>query len=786
MITARNKISPIDIARGLLDDSLIILQQVPVTQEAAGIIVAILAMIDQVKTNNETAEGFGKSLVEMAKKLAGLEWIKEEHEKQKNGNSDPPAELLIHAITKFKDTLEEAKICVTDFIQKKWWIQKCLSRTSDANQLQDIQTRLSKIILEDIVPALSVSIKNDTAVIKNDTAVTREEVREVKKMLEHFTPPSSPSHQQEQQQLLLPHDADTTRPPVPREELYRELVDAIVADKTQVSITSSASHHKVKAWGLGGVGKTTLARMVIAEWKENKEGNRIRERFPDGVAWVTLGNDESNILERVRDVWQQLFSERPDQGLYKDLASLKQGLRGKLASKRCLVVLDDVWKKEHADAFDFAGTPSVLLVTSRFSDVVSGATEVKVGFLQDHKGEMAQSMLRHSSGVKDDEPLPPAALMILTKFCRGHPLAITIAGSIKHEDTCRTWEEVLARLEEAEREGEAGMEFTDGEAQEAAQYDQYKDLWTCIKVSLSTVTPEVKECLSWYAVLAEDTWVSKALVQKLWGLSSVSKTEKMLKELASRSLIELKIDEGWKSSVLDLVRDFVRREVIGFKLHGGEKEEDDLGLAKWRRMHGQIFERIGGKGAVEAVYLGIGEINKNTRQRYGIKDIPSPLSVEVSQYLSSNYMMHLQEAGGDEDAVKSFGRGLGDTLKIWRVENSVRMEVDSDGEPCWPWVWEMLFQAGCSMTGLQTLDLLRNRIGDEGAKALAVGLQHVTGLQTLDLSGNSIGDEGAKALGEGLQHVTGLQTLVLACNSIGAEGAKALGEGLQHVTGLRL
>jgi len=723
MIAARNKISPIDIARGLLDDSLIILQQVPVTQEAAGIIVAILAMIDQVKTNNETAVGFGKSLVEMAKKLAGLEWIKEEHEKQKNGISDPPAELLTDAIAKFKDILEEAKICVADFTQKKWWIQKCLSRTSDANQLQDIQTRLSKIILEDIVPALSVSIKNDTA-------VTREEVREVKKMLvEHFTPPSSPSHQQEQQQLLLPHEADTTHPPVPREELYRELVDAIVGDKTQVSITSSASHHKVKAWGLGGVGKTTLARMVIAEWKENKEGNRIRERFPDGVAWVTLGNDESNILERVRDVWQQLFSERPDQGLYKDLESLKQGLRGKLATKRCLVVLDDVWKKEHADAFDFAGTPSVLLVTSRFSDVVSGATEVKVGFLQDHKGEMAQSMLRHSSGVKDDEPLPPAALMILTKFCRGHPLAITIAGSIKHEDTCRTWEEVLARLEEAEREGEAGMEFTDGEAQEAAQYEQYKDLWTCIKVSLSTVTPEVKECLSWYAVLAEDTWVSKALVQKLWGLSSVSKTEKMLKALASRSLIELKIDEGWKSSVLDLVRDFVRREVIGFKLHG-EKEGYDLGLTKWRRMHGQIFERIGGKGAVEAVYLGIDGLGKeDTRKDYGIKDIPSPLSVEVSQYLSSNYVMHLREAGGDEDAVKSFGKGLGETLKVWSVRDSERMEVGSDGKPCGPRSWEMLFQAGCSMTGLQTLDLSHNSIGDEGAKALGEGLQHVTGLR---------------------------------------------------------
>ncbi len=73
-----------------------------------------------------------------------------------------------------------------------------------------------------------------------------------------------------------------------------------------------------------------------------------------------------------------------------------------------------------------------------------------------------------------------------------------------------------------------------------------------------------------------------------------------------------------------------------------------------------------------------------------------------------------------------------------------------------------------STTTLTTLSLFRNRIGDEGAKALA---QNTT-LTTLDLVGNNIGDEGAKALAQN----TTLTTLYLGGNNIGDEGAKALAQ----------
>ena len=84
-------------------------------------------------------------------------------------------------------------------------------------------------------------------------------------------------------------------------------------------------------------------------------------------------------------------------------------------------------------------------------------------------------------------------------------------------------------------------------------------------------------------------------------------------------------------------------------------------------------------------------------------------------------------------------------------------------------------------SSLQALCLAENSIGGD----LAEGLQHCSSLRTLDLKCNSIGDGGAKALAEGLQHCSSLQALNLEQNSIGADGAKAFAEGLQHCSSLQ-
>ncbi|MDF3054681.1 MAG: hypothetical protein K0Q74_588 [Gammaproteobacteria bacterium] len=80
---------------------------------------------------------------------------------------------------------------------------------------------------------------------------------------------------------------------------------------------------------------------------------------------------------------------------------------------------------------------------------------------------------------------------------------------------------------------------------------------------------------------------------------------------------------------------------------------------------------------------------------------------------------------------------------------------------------------------LVTLSMGGNRIGPQGAFALAKALNVNKGLRTLSLLGNSLGDEGAMQIARLLSdNVSDLDTLALGGNGVGPKGAAALAEAL--------
>merc|ERR1719231_1117679 len=74
--------------------------------------------------------------------------------------------------------------------------------------------------------------------------------------------------------------------------------------------------------------------------------------------------------------------------------------------------------------------------------------------------------------------------------------------------------------------------------------------------------------------------------------------------------------------------------------------------------------------------------------------------------------------------------------------------------------------------------LMRNDIGDEGAKALAEAVATHPTLQKLNLVRNNIGSDGATALAAALTTNTVLKELLLNYNKIGAPGVEALGDAI--------
>jgi len=94
-------------------------------------------------------------------------------------------------------------------------------------------------------------------------------------------------------------------------------------------------------FGLGGIGKSTLAAAVV-------QRPEVLLRFPDGVLWVTLGQEPepASLLGRwIRDgLGDHEFRAT-------DVCSASGRLGQLLAERAVLLVVDDAWSSEHVKAF---------------------------------------------------------------------------------------------------------------------------------------------------------------------------------------------------------------------------------------------------------------------------------------------------------------------------------------------------------------------------------------------------------------------------------------------------
>src|SRR5262249_8834948 len=91
-------------------------------------------------------------------------------------------------------------------------------------------------------------------------------------------------------------------------------------------------------FGLGGIGKTTLAAAVV-------QSRRLLEHFPDGVLWLTLGQNPellSLLGQSIRDLGDPEFRAL-------DVRAASGRLRQLLQEQAVLLVVDDAWQTEHVE-----------------------------------------------------------------------------------------------------------------------------------------------------------------------------------------------------------------------------------------------------------------------------------------------------------------------------------------------------------------------------------------------------------------------------------------------------
>ncbi|XP_020094060.1 putative disease resistance protein RGA3 [Ananas comosus] len=272
--------------------------------------------------------------------------------------------------------------------------------------------------------------------------------------------------------------------------------------------------------GLGGIGKTTLAKRI-------NENERIRGVF-EIILWVCVSKDlsDTSLLTKIIDLAGGDSTEA------RFIAQLEPILAKTIAQKRFLLVLDDVWDAQIWE--DLLKTPlkdgargSRVLITTRYESVAKKMGAVHVHNVKQLSTEHGWMLLSRSVTPNEEEihNLRNIGKKIVGK-CNGLPLAIkTIAGVLRtRERSKKEWKRVY------ESKSWSWKELPPQEVM-GALYLSYNDL-----------PPHLRQCFLYCSLFPADFTINRRILIQQWiseGLVEMKKDDSTLEEIAEEYCNEL-------------------------------------------------------------------------------------------------------------------------------------------------------------------------------------------------------------------------------------------------------
>ncbi|XP_022842188.1 disease resistance protein At4g27190-like [Olea europaea var. sylvestris] len=198
--------------------------------------------------------------------------------------------------------------------------------------------------------------------------------------------------------------------------------------------------------GMGGVGKTTMAKEIANEAKADK--------LFDEFAWADISQDP-NVTKIQNQLAEKLGLEVTDiTDKYERAERLRERL-GSDRSKSILVILDDVWEYTVLETIGFPSARDdkrlKILLTSRDKDVftkVRGTRIFNVDLLNEKE---SWELFKEKAEISDDatDIIKDTAIKIAKK-CDGLPLALVIVGRALCKKEKHVWENALLELRTSE------------------------------------------------------------------------------------------------------------------------------------------------------------------------------------------------------------------------------------------------------------------------------------------------------------------------------------------------